>query len=155
IEIRCGGLRDVREALRARARGPVGEALPVEEDGAAERREHTEECPDERALAAAVRAEERHDLPRGDRDVHVAADREVGKSIIEPARGEHHGERRKVAARSVTKTGAPTNAVATPGGISTAKALRQSVSTASMNPAPSTRESGKTRANGAPARSRA
>src|SRR6185437_14066498 len=155
VEIALGGLRNVREAPRTLAHGPLAERAIVYHHRALERREQPQQRAQERRLAAPVGTEDADHLARRDRKLDRAPDDAAAEADGEAVRRERHADLRNENARSAMKTGVPTKAVATPGGISMGKAVRQSVSTTSMNAAPSTIESGSTRANAAPASSRA
>src|SRR5579862_4046665 len=155
VEVALRGLRDVGEARRALASRPRLEAASVECHVARKRCDEPQECAKQRRLAAAVGSEQAHDLARGKFEIHAVADTMAAESEIEGARGERHEARLKATARRAMNTGVPTNAVTTPGGISVANIVRHAVSTASMNPAPRTSESGSRRAKAAPVRSRA
>src|ERR687896_1314425 len=118
-------------------------ALEQAEDGAKQSR-----------LSAAVGPEHAHDFSGTEGEAHVAADSAAGKPEGERIDGEHHHGLR-ASAKSQRKNGVPISAVSTPGGTSIVAMVRQRVSTASRNAAPSSMASGSRRAKSGPTRSRA
>lgn len=122
-------LRDVSHTARDRAAAELLERLAVEPDAAALGREQAEQGLEQGGLAAAVGAEQADHLPGLEEEVGIAADRLAGIAEGEVARLEAHAQPCRPRASSQRNTGAPTNAVRMPIGVSTAARVRASVST--------------------------
>src|SRR3970040_530236 len=97
--------------------------------------QQSQQRPEERGLAAAVRAQDAQHLAVGEREADVAADGAAGKAERKVPALKHH-QRLRAMAKSQRKNGVPISAVSTPGGTSIVASVRQIVSTASMKPAP-------------------
>src|SRR5688500_19109688 len=113
-----------------------------------------EQRAEERGLAAAVRPEHAHHFAGAEREADAAPDGAAGKAEREVADLEHHQALRE-RAKSQRKNGVPISAVSTPGGTSIVASVRQSVSTASMKPAPISMASGSRRPKSGPTSRRA
>ena len=110
-------------------RGSLLERPAVDPHLAALGREQAEQGLEQRGLAGAVGAEQADHLAAADREVDVAADRLAGIAEAERPRLQPHAQPVRPRASSHRNTGAPTNAVRMPIGVSTAAMMRASVST--------------------------
>ena len=131
-------LRHIGDEPRALAGGMALQRRAADAHVAAERREQAKQRLEQRGLAAAVGAEQREHLALVERHVELRSDDVVAIADGEIAAGEDHVQVsshaknqvqvRCMLASSQMKNGVPITAVRMPSGISTALAVRASVS---------------------------
>ena len=139
----------------SRARGHLRDRHAVGAHLPAERPERAENRAEQRRLAAAVGAEQRHDLAGLEPQLQAVSHRDVGVPNARSMHLEQAHQALRDRASNHRKNGAPATAVRMPSGISMAAAVRATVSAATRNLAPSRRAIGQSRRKSGPTSSRA
>src|SRR5688572_7997932 len=153
-EVRGVALRYVTDAVSDFVGGERLQIFLFERNDSAVGGKQAEQGAEKRRLAAAVRTEDAHYFACRHSEAHVATDDAAGEPEGKVFYSEHY-QLLRARAKSQRKKGVPISAVRTPGGTSIVAIVRQSVSTASRNAAPSSMASGSSRPKSGPTRRRA
>src|SRR5215467_5630318 len=148
-------LRHIGDAARALADRIVRERAALNLRFTRKRPDQPEQRLEQRGLAAAIGAEQRQHLALRERHVERAPDHTVAVTDGEVMAGEIHDQLRCISASSQMKNGVPMTAVRMPSGISTAAAVRASVSMNRRKPPPRSAAVGRSLGKSGPTSARA